>query len=91
MIKLDTQFPGILKDMNQGILKGMNEFVATGMWARPESLPECANGLGIGRDLRHGPRREGGVLGILYVTYFGSSARYCTGKEYRHYARYSAK
>ena len=31
-----------------GILKDMNPFVATGMWARPESLPECTNrSLGI--------------------------------------------
>ena len=36
------------ESMNQGILKGMNQFVATGMWACPESLPECANrSLGI--------------------------------------------
>ena len=26
-----------------GILKGMNPFVATAMWARPDSLLECTN------------------------------------------------
>ena len=71
----------MLNDMNQGILKGMNEFVATGIWARLKSLSECANGLGIGRVLRHGPRREGGVLGILYAMHVGSSARHCTVKK----------